>query len=461
MSATVAIIGTPNVGKSTLFNRLAGGRDALVADVPGLTRDRRYGYVHLEEGGRFTLIDTAGLMDEPGGVEAAMEEQSWLAVMEADLTIMLVDARMGLTAADQRIAERLRRSGNPALLVVNKTDGLDAEAAMADFYRLGSARILPISATHGRGIRELLATIGALLPRRQEAVADASAGTLVAVVGRPNVGKSTLINGVLGESRLVVSDVAGTTRDSVYIPFQRNGKDYTLIDTAGIRRRSRVRPVGEKFSVVKALEAIDRTQVVVLIVDCSEDLVEQDLRLLGYVLEAGKALLLAVNKWDLSTPERAAAVKKTLDRRLGFVDYIDVLFISALRSSGIGALFKAIDEAARSARCRISTAEANRVLGRLTADHLPPLQGRHRIKLRYAHMGGTEPPTIVVHGNRVEALPATYRRYLENGFRKALHLRGVPLRVRFHDAENPYSGRTNELTPRQRQKRARLIRHKS
>ena len=459
MSRTIALVGRPNVGKSTLFNRLTRTRDALVADLPGLTRDRQYGIARFDDG-PCMVIDTGGLSGEEAGIDEAMARQTLAAVEEADLVVLMVDARSGLSAGDVLIAERLRRLGREALLVLNKVDGIGEEAARAEFAELGFREALPLSAAHGRGMRAFEGVLAERLPLEvEDPDAARIRGIAIGVVGRPNVGKSTLVNRLLGEERVVVYDEAGTTRDSIYIPYERDGEPFTLIDTAGVRRRGRIGEAVEKFSVVKTLEAIDRASVVVLVVDAREGLVEQDLHLLGTILEHGRAAVLAVNKWDGLDPDTRARVRRELDRKLDFAPWLRVHFISALHGSGVGGLYGAVREADTAARADLPTPKLTAVLEAAVSEHAPPLRHGRRIKLRYAHQGGSAPPIIVVHGSQTEHLPAAYRRYLENRFRQAFGLVGTPIRVELKSGANPYAGRRNRLTPRQERKRRRLVKH--
>lgn len=474
VSPVVALVGRPNVGKSTLFNRLTRSRDALVADLPGLTRDRQYGLARLD-GRSCVLIDTGGVTGEEVGLDEAMARQTLAAVDEADVVLFLVDARSGVTASDELVAERLRRKNRRVILVINKTDGVGEDAARSEFAALGFPTTVAISASHGRGIRDLVATVLEHLPevspeagRATDAAGELSEadaaeaearGIVIAVVGRPNVGKSTLVNRLLGEERVVVFDEAGTTRDAIFIPYDRDGRRYTLVDTAGVRRRGRVSETVEKFSIVKTLQAIDRADVVVLVVDAREGLVEQDLHLLGTVLEHGRAGVLAVNKWDGLDADQRQSVRDELDRKLNFATWLRIHRISALHGSGVGDLYASIHEAYEAATGRLSTPRLTSILENAVKAHPPPLRHGRRIKLRYAHSGGLRPPRIVVHGNQVEHLTDQYRRYLENAFRSALGLRGTPLRVEFKGGSNPFAGRRNVLTPRQVRKRQRLQRH--
>ena len=482
MLPVVTLVGRPNVGKSTLFNRLTRSRDALVADVPGLTRDRQYGEGEVE-GRHFIVIDSGGLNDIATGlgsgsgaqsakqqqknIDAATAAQSMQAIREADVCLLLVDARDGLTPADSQLFHQLRKQGKNTLLAVNKTDGLEPEQACAEFHSLGAECLYPLSASQGRGVRPLLQAALESLPAVVDTVdaadtaAEVSANTpadpdqspqpatiRIALIGRPNVGKSTLANRMLGEERVVVFDEPGTTRDSIHIPFRRRGRDYMLIDTAGVRRRGKTHEMLEKFSVVKSLQAVQAADVVVLVLDAQSDgdnrggggkgIVEQDLHLLGYAIEAGRALVIAMNKWDGLEQEAKDAVKKELRRRLSFADYVALHFISAKHGTGVGDLYRSIHRAFDSARRPLSTAMLTRILQSAVKEHAPPMVGRRRIKLRYAHPSGNQPPTVVVHGKQTERLPAHYSRYLENYYRKALQLEGTPLRVRLHSDENPF-----------------------
>lgn len=475
VSPVLALVGRPNVGKSTLFNRLTRSRDALVADLPGLTRDRQYGLARLD-GRTCVLIDTGGLTGEDAGIDEAMARQTLMAVDEADLVLFLVDARSGLTSGDELIIERLRRLGRDPILVVNKSDGVGEDAALAEFSGFGFAATAAISAAHGRGMRDLITLVLEHLPPpgpderigdeldldAEEGADDAARearGVVITVVGRPNVGKSTLVNRLLGEDRVVVFDEAGTTRDSIFIPYERDGKRYTLVDTAGVRRRGRVAEVVEKFSIVKTLQAIDRADVVIVVADGRDGLVDQDLHLLGTVLEHGRAAVLAINKWDGLSVDQRRAVQDEMDRKLSFAPWLRSHLISALHGSGVGELYGSIHEAHISATGKLSTPRLTAILADAVTAHSPPLRHGRRIKLRYAHAGGLRPPRIVIHGNQVEHLPDQYKRYLENAFRSALDLHGTPLRIETKAGNNPFAGRKNVLTPRQIKKRQRLKQH--
>lgn len=452
MTPVIALVGRPNVGKSTLFNQMTRSRDALVADFPGLTRDRKYGEGNYE-GRRFIVVDTGGLTGDEQGLDAEMARQSLLAVEEADIVLFLVDGRAGLTAGDELIAAQLRRTGKKAHLVVNKTDGTDPDVAASDFYGLGFESVFQIAASHNRGIRSMLEL---LLPSEEELAAqdraDRYPGIRIGIVGRPNVGKSTLVNRMLGEERVVVYDMPGTTRDSVYIPYERQGQEYTLIDTAGVRRRKNVRETVEKFSIIKTLQAIEDAHVVILVMDAREGLVDQDLHLIGFVLDAGRSLLIAVNKWDGMDPEDRARVKEQVQRRLDFLDYADKHYISALHGSGVGVMYESVQECYESSMAKWPTNRLTTILEDAVVQHQPPMINGRRIKLRYAHQGGSNPPVIVVHGNQTAALPGAYKRYLENTFRRVLKVKGAPIRFEFKSSENPFAGRVNRMTPRQKVK---------
>lgn len=527
----VALVGRPNVGKSTLFNRLTAARDALVANRPGLTRDRQYGIADLD-GRAVVLIDTGGLAndaDDPS-MASLVAEQANVAIDESDWVVFLVNAREGLTAGDEEIAGDLRRRGARPLLVANKIDGVPPETALADFSRLGFGAPLLISAAHGRGIaafREGLAeciasgaedthpgqdtrpgaedthpeedthphpeedthpgkdthsgkdthpeedpgkdthvgkdthATGACDthpdPDRWDA-GHSSGMPKVAVVGRPNVGKSTLVNGLLGDTRQIVSETPGTTRDAVYVPFRRGNSDYLLIDTAGVRRRGRVHDMIEKFSVAKTLEALSRADVALVLIDAREGLVDQDLNILRYAADAGTGLILVVNKWDGLSPEERAVVRKGMDRRMRFAPWVPARFISALRGTGVAGLMRQVGEIYAAAGRDASPARLTRILTQATTDHPPPAVSGRPVKLRFAHRVGSRPLVIAVHGNRTGVLPASYVRYLENTYRDALSLAGVPIKIVLQSGNNPFSGRRNELTRRQRIRRQRVIR---
>ena len=466
MLPVVAIVGRPNVGKSTLFNRLTGTRDAIVADCPGLTRDRRYGTAR-HHGARFIVVDTGGLTGDSEDLATRVGDQVRRALDEADRIVLLTDARSGRTAADDAIADRVRRLGKPVFLVVNKTDGLDERTALTEFHALGLDAPTPISAAHGRGIAALVRTLvpagGEDAPDPAgdtEAEADGGRGAVrIAIIGRPNAGKSTLVNRLLGEDRVITDDAPGTTRDSVFVPFERGGRRFVLIDTAGLRRRSRVSDVVEKLSAIKALQAIEAANVAILVLDAGEGVSEQDARLLGYLLDAGRALVIALNKWDRLDPGRRSAARDAVSRRLGFIDFSAVHAISALRGEGLGAVMRSVEEAWAAATTRMAAGELTRIVQDATTRHPPPAVRGRRIKLRYAHQGGINPPIVVIHGNSAEEVPDPYARYLARAVRSRFGLRGTPLRIEFRSGENPYAGRRNQLTPRQARHRKRLLRH--
>ncbi|WP_367987115.1 ribosome biogenesis GTPase Der [Vibrio sp. NTOU-M3] len=486
MVPVVALVGRPNVGKSTLFNRLTRTRDALVADFPGLTRDRKYGQAKLGEH-EFIVIDTGGIDGSEEGVETKMAEQSLAAIDEADVVLFMVDGRAGLTPADIAISNHLRKIEKPSMLVVNKVDGIDADAASAEFWQLGVENMYQIAAAHGRGV-------GALIDRAlnpfAEQMLESVQGEIedltgfedeeekvdyteeeaeeefkrlqeqpikLAIIGRPNVGKSTLTNRILGEERVVVYDMPGTTRDSIYIPMERDGREYVLIDTAGVRRRKRINETVEKFSVVKTLKAVEDANVVLLVIDARENISDQDLSLLGFALNAGRSIVLAVNKWDGLDMDVKEHVKKELDRRLGFVDFARIHFISALHGTGVGHLFESVQEAYKSATTRVGTSVLTRIMKMATEDHQPPMVRGRRVKLKYAHAGGYNPPIVVVHGNLVNELPDSYKRYLMNYYRKSLEIMGTPIRINFQSSDNPFEGKGGKMTLSQERKRKRLM----
>jgi GTP-binding protein len=461
MLPVIALIGRPNVGKSTLFNRLTRSRDALVADYPGLTRDRKYGFGKLGPI-PYLVIDTGGVAGGEVGIDERMVEQTVRALEEADAAIVMVDGREGLTAADEHVADLARRHARKVWLVVNKAEGLDAAIVSSEFHTLGIGEPYAVSAAHGDRIGALMEEVLGEFDVGEDADADddGEAEELrIAVVGRPNVGKSTLVNRLLGEDRLVVYDQPGTTRDSVAVPFEQNDRKYVLIDTAGIRRRARVHEAIEKFSVVKALQAIEQAQVVIAVLDAHEGITEQDVSLLGLILERGRALVVVTNKWDGLSASDRKHVRDELDRRLPFLDFAERITVSALHGTAVGDLLPAVERAYKAATRNLSTADLTRELeSAVTAHPLPLVRGR-RIRLRYAHQGGRNPPVIVIHGNQTDRVPEAYRRYLINRFRKAFKLKGTPVRLSFRTGDNPYKGRRNKLTPRQERRRKRMMKH--
>ena len=460
MLPVLALVGRPNVGKSTLFNQLTRSRDALVANLSGLTRDRQYGQGQLDDTA-FMVIDTGGISGEEEGIDAAMASQSMAAISEADVVLLLVDGRAGLHPGDEALVTHLRTEGKLFHLVVNKIDGVGEDIAASDFYQLGVDQLHTIAASQNRGVRKLISTV--LTPRLEQADEEAlpavEGAIRVAIVGRPNVGKSTLVNRLLGEERVVVFDQPGTTRDSVYIDYERRDRHYTLIDTAGVRKRKNVREAVEKFSIVKTLKAIADAQVVILAMDAQEGLVEQDLHLLGLCIDAGRALVIALNKWDGIESDERDWIRSELRRRLQFIDYADIHFISALHGSGVGKLYGSIHAAHDSATRSLSTPRLTRILEDAVASHPPPMVNGRRVKLRYAHAGGQNPPVVVVHGTQTDALPASYQRYLEKIFRRELALHGTPIRIELRSGDNPYAGKRNKLTQRQVQRRRRMMSH--
>lgn len=461
MLPVVAIVGRPNVGKSTLFNALTRSRRAVVAEVPGVTRDRQYGVVRHPEH-PFIVIDTGGIAVEARGFDELISRQSRRALEEADLTLLLLDAREGLIPGDREVAELARREGKPILVVVNKIDGLDHRAALIEFHDLGLGDPIGIAAAHRRGLGKLEEALSSRFPPPPGLGPSSTgglAGPRIAIVGRPNAGKSTLINRAAGEDRVVTHERPGTTRDSVDVPVRLGSLSCTLVDTAGIRRRSRVSEAVEKFSVIKALEAIHSSDAVALLLDATEEVAEQDARLLGHVVEAGRALVIGVNKCDRLGEEERRRRRREIERRFVFVDFAYLHFISALEGRGIRALIRSAVAAHRAAHARFPTGELTRALHDAVARHPPPLVRGRRIKLRYAHQGGSAPPRLIVHGNQTEAVPESYRRYLAGVFRRRFQLRGTPLVVEFRTGDNPYEGRRNELSARQRRRRKRLLRH--
>ena len=458
MLPVIAIVGRPNVGKSTLFNCLTRSRDALVANQPGLTRDRQYGLGKI--GDRpYLVVDTGGLTSDKEEIAQLTRAQALSAVQEADLALLVVDAREGMTAWDTDIAAELRTFGRSLRLIVNKIDGLNATFAVHEFHALGLGDPWPIAAVHGRGVHALMQSALASLPPAAAAEELKDEGVKVAIVGRPNVGKSTLVNRLLGETRVVAHPSPGTTRDSISIPFLRDNQHYHLIDTAGVRRRSRISEKVEKFSVVKSLQAIEAANVVIFLVDAQEGVTDQDAHLLGFVLDTGRALVIAANKWDGLTPQQRRGVTDGLERKLRFVDFAPLHFISALHGSGVGGLFLAVASAWSSASCALPTPLLTQMLIDAVSRHPPPLIRGRRIKLRFAHQGGRNPPVIVIHGNQTAATPEAYRRYLIRCFRESLQLEGTPIRLELKSGANPYRGRKNVLSQRQQRKRQRMIRH--
>ncbi|WP_020558660.1 ribosome biogenesis GTPase Der [Thiofilum flexile] len=468
MKPVLALIGRPNVGKSTLFNRLTRSRDALVADFPGLTRDRKYGLGELDER-EYHVIDTGGLSGEEVGIDEHMAKQSKAAIAEADAVLFIVDGKHGRTGADEMIADLLRVSNKPVFLVINKIDRIDADQAASEFYGFGFTNVFTIAAAHNRGVTSMIEEILEAFPEPEVAEelpplldeegneVDTEGRIRIAFVGRPNVGKSTLVNRILGEERVIAFDQPGTTRDSIFIPFERDEQAYTLIDTAGMRRRSRVSETVEKFSIIKTMEAIQAAHVVIMLVDAHDAITDQDATLLGMIIDAGRALVLAINKWDGIDTEQRDLIKHQLELKLPFLDFADKHFISAKHGTGVGLLFKSVLEAYDSAMLKVPTSRLTRILETALRMHQPPIINGRRIKLRYAHQGGSNPFLIIIHGNQTEKIPPSYETYLINYFRKTLKLKGTQVKLEFKTGENPYEGKRNTLTPRQIHKKKRLM----
>ncbi len=489
MKPTIALVGRPNVGKSTLFNKLTRTQDALVADLPGLTRDRQYGDGKVG-GWPYLLVDTGGLTGAPDSLDAAMADQTLSAVREADLVVFLVDGRAGLVSVDEEIADVLRRQAQHVVLCVNKIDGIGEDKAQLEFHQLGFDGMVPIAASHNRGVHQLVDELADYFEIPEEERVEASRKRRnkrkkvegeegfdpnkkayearedeeirITFVGRPNVGKSTLINRLIGEDRVIAYDQPGTTRDSVSIPFERAGKEYTLIDTAGVRRRGKVSEKVEIFSIIKTMQAIDKSNVCVMLLDGSDGLTEQDLSLLSYIIDKGRALVVAVNKWDSLDSEQRETVREELERRVEFLKFTRIHFISALQGSGVGDLFKSINRAYSSAFTDLSTPQLTRMLEVVVAQHQPPMVNGRRIKLRYAHQGGQNPPIIVIHGKQALKVPKSYQRYLVNHFTKALRLFGTPLRIEFRQDDNPFqeTKRVKPVLDKAEQKKRKLERRR-
>jgi GTP-binding protein len=448
MKPVIALVGRPNVGKSTLFNRLTRSRDAIVADFPGLTRDRHYGEGRVGER-PFIVIDTGGFEPKAKeGILAEMAKQTLQAIAEADVIIFLTDGRTGLAPQDGLIADRLRKAGRPTVLVVNKAEGMNHSSVTSEFYELGLGQPLPISSAHGDNVSDLVEQALALVPEAESAEQDADAGNSpdrplrLAIVGRPNVGKSTLVNALVGEERVIAFDAPGTTRDAIEIPFERDGKSYVLIDTAGLRKRGKVFEAIEKFSVVKTLQAVADANVVILLTDAQQDISEQDAHIAGFILESGRALVVGVNKWDGLEESQREWVKHEVERKLAFLSFARFHFISALKNKGINGLLRSVGSAYQAAFAKLSTPRLTRALIAAVEQQSPPRKGSFRPKLRYAHQGGQNPPIVVIHGNALDAVPDTYRRYLEGRFRETFSLQGTPLRIEFRTGKNPYAKKT-------------------
>lgn len=454
----IALVGRPNVGKSTLFNRLTKSMQALVANEPGVTRDRQFGQGEFEDHA-YIVIDTGGIIEQPDDpLHIAAVKQSEQAIDEADVIFFVVDAKEGLTPTDRTLSSSLRKQKKALYLVVNKVDGTDPDVALSDFYQLGFENIFPTTASQNAGISKLMEHVFASLPDiTSEIDLPVSDAPKVALIGRPNVGKSTLTNRLLGEERVIVCDFPGTTRDSIYIPLERRGKHYTLIDTAGVRRRSRVTEGLEKFSIVKTLQAIKDADLVIFVIDARAGITDQDLTLIDFVVEAGPGLIICVNKWDGMSEDDRKDVNVQLGYRLNFVSYAPVHLISALHGTGVGELYKIIDKVYACSRKEISSHDLTELLNSAIFAHQPPLAQGQRVKLRYAHLGGHKPYTIVIHGNRTAELADSYKKYLSNYFIKALKLKGIPVKIICKSGDNPFAGKKNMLTPRQIHKKRRMM----
>ncbi len=442
MKPVIALVGRPNVGKSTLFNRLTGTRDAIVADFAGLTRDRHYGNGHLGKR-EYIVIDTGGFEpDASEGIYREMAKQTRQAVAESDVVLFVVDARAGLSAQDHEIAQYLRRLGKPTILVANKAEGMTQGVQLAEFFELGLGEVLPVSSAHGQGVRGMLEKALDAIPGFSGDDEDASQpveGVIrLAVAGRPNAGKSTLINAWLGEERLVAFDLPGTTRDAISVPFERDGKKFELIDTAGLRRKGKVFEAIEKFSVVKTLQAIESAHVVLLLLDATQGVTDQDAHIAGYILESGRAVVLAINKWDAVDSYQREQIERQIETRLAFLKFASLHLISARKRQGLGPVWKSIVQAQASAMRKMPTPMLTRLLQEAVAFQAPQKVGMYRPKMRYAHQGGMNPPVIVIHGNSLEHVPDAYKRFLEGRFRKAFDLVGTPLRIEFKTSDNPF-----------------------
>lgn len=453
----VVIAGRPNVGKSTLFNALTHTRDALVADQPGVTRDRIYGYAQLA-GRRVILVDTGGLGATSDVLADQAGRQTWLALEQADVIVMMVDGRAEVTSDDHAMASRIRRLGLPVVMAVNKTDGIDPDQALADMAELGMPEGVAVAASHRRGLERLSHALAAELPEEPEQAAEPLSEDVIrlALIGRPNVGKSTMLNRLVGEMRAITADLPGTTRDPVHADLERDGRHYRLVDTAGIRRKSHRHAEVEALSTLKAMQAMQRSDVTCLLLDATEGVTEQDARLAGHVAEAGRGIVLALNKWDGLDEAQRARCLEGAGERLGFINWAPVVLVSALHGSGLRELFDAIETVHEAACATLSSGRLSRILSAATEAHTPPVVRRFAAKLKYAHAGGNFPTRIIIHGNHTDSVPESYRRYLINRFRDQLGLVGIPLKLVFKDASNPYAGRPNKLTPRQLKRRQRM-----
>lgn len=463
MLHTIALIGRPNVGKSTLFNALTGERKAIVADFAGLTRDRQYGYATIE-GCKYLLIDTPGIGVENELIDEICTKQTMAAIDEAELILLVVDARTGLLPNERDMAQKLRAAGKNVIVIVNKIDGLNEELVATEFYELGFEHMVTTAASHRRGMQKLKELVSEQFEdgfdEASEEALKQSTRTTVSIIGRPNVGKSTLVNRLLGEERVVACDLPGTTRDSIAVDFEYDGEQYCLVDTAGIRRRSKVERGVEKFSVVKSLQSLEYSDIAFVLIDCREDIVDQDLHLLELVAKTGVAIVIVMNKWDNLDDDQKQHIKNKIELKLHFMDYAPMHFISALHGTGVGHLFRTVKKIERDLYQEYSTNRLTQILEAAVENYQPPMKNGRRIKLRFAHLGGHKPLSIIIHGNQTESLNQTYQRYLMHQFREALGgLKGIPIRLVFKTGDNPFKGKRNKLTPRQLQKRKRMMKH--
>jgi len=452
----ISLVGRPNVGKSTLFNRLSKSRQALVSDFEGLTRDRQYATIQLDDKTKCSIIDTGGLTNEDSLIDTGIHEQVLSALDESDLIYLIVSNRDGVTSLDLDISNQLRKLKKNIILVCNKAEGLNQVTA-AEFFELGLGKPILISAEHNQGISELIETTIPLLPQSFEDNKMEVKGIAVAILGRPNVGKSTLINRILGEKRVLAIDIPGTTRDTIFIPFEREGEQYTLIDTAGIRRKRSVEEKVEKFSIIKAIEALEDSHVVILVLDAHEGITEQDATLLGMITDKGRALLIVINKWDGLDEYQKNEVKRKLDVKLSFVSYASIHYISALHGSGVGKLFNTIRKSFEHAGAKFSTSTLNKILEKANNKHQAPVVGGRRPKLKYVHQSDVFPPTLIIHGNHLQNIPKSYEQFLKNFFIDALKLSNTPIKLEFKSGDNPFKDKKNKLSARQVQKRKRLM----
>ena len=460
MKPIVAIVGRPNVGKSTFFNNLTSSRDALVVDRPGITRDRQYGVAH-HNSNSFLIIDTGGIGEinhENKDIADLMTEQSMFAANESSVLVWIVDGRIGLTNVDEILAKNLRKLNKPIFLAINKLEGNLSSIELNDFYSLGLDSIWPISAKRGDGIGKLLdALVGQLSCESKNKLEEEN--LIISILGKPNVGKSTLINKIIGEKRILTFDQPGTTRDSIKVPTKKNGKNYTFIDTAGVRRKSRVNDTVEKFSILKSFDAIESAKIVILVIDAIEGVTEQDSTLLGIIQDSGKSIIVAINKWDGLEKIEKDRIKSQLSRKFSFIDYVEYHYISALNGTGVNSLFKKIDAIVNSLDINFSTSRLTEILQKIISKHPPKIINGRRIKLRYMHLGDTSPIRFIIHGNQTKNVPDSYKRYLSKAITKELKLVGTPVLIEFKQSENPYKGKRNILTKRQINKRARLIKY--